>query len=345
MLTVYSPDHQLHDPQKELSDGELIDAVEKPARAEIVKTRLEEVGLGEIVPPDDFAIRDLMRAHHVDYLSFLRDFWSDWTAAGRDSEAFPFVWPVRGLRTDRVPDHIDGKLGHYSFDAGSPLTAGTWDAARNSAHVALTAAKTVCEGAVSAFGLCRPPGHHAASDYFGGYCFLNNAAIAAEYMIAKGCDAVTILDVDYHHGNGTQTIFEERSDVFFVSLHADPAEEFPYFLGYADETGRGAGEGYTANYPLAAGTDWPTYAEALDHAIGRIRDTGSDALVVSLGLDTFERDPISRFKLKSEDFLRLGAELDRLGQPTVFLLEGGYAVAELGVNCVNVLTGFEDAAG
>ena len=207
--------------------------------------------------------------------------------------------------------------------------------------MAVTAAEIVCGGATSAFGLCRPPGHHAARDAFGGYCFLNNAAIAAEHLLDKGCDAVSILDVDYHHGNGTQTIFEERADVLFLSIHADPADEFPYYLGYADETGKGAGEGYTVNYPLPSGTDWSAYEEALADAVARIIRFGSDVLVVSLGLDTFERDPISQFRLKSEDFLRLGAALERAGQPTVFLLEGGYAVDELGLNCCNVLKGFE----
>jgi len=344
MRTVYSPEHAKHDPQKEISDGALVDAVEKPSRAEIVKARVEEVGLGPVEAPRSFGDDTLQAVHGTGYLDFLRGFWQEWTTAGRAGEAFPFVWPVRGLRDDRPPRHIDGRLGFYSFDAGSPLTAGTFQAARASAHVALTASELVCAGETAAFGLCRPPGHHAARDYFGGYCFLNNAAIAAEHLLTKGCDRVAILDVDYHHGNGTQSIFEERSDVLFLSLHADPAEEYPYFLGHADEIGRGPGEGFTANYPLPAGTDWAAYSKALDHALGRLRQFGADALVISLGLDTFERDPISRFRLTSDDFTRMGAAIERAGLPTVFLLEGGYAVAELGINCANVLAGFENAA-
>lgn len=344
MRIVYSPEHTKHDPKKEISDGQLTDAVEVPSRAKTVLARIEETGLGPVEPPKTFPQDALLRVHSVDYLNFLKEFWTEWRAEGRDGEAFPFVWPGRGLRRDKVPAHIDGRLGHYAFDAGSPMTEGTWDAALASAHVALTAADIVCGGDTSAFGLCRPPGHHAGRDTFGGYCFLNNAAIAAEHMLDKGCHAVTILDIDYHHGNGTQAIFEERSDVFFVSLHADPVMEYPFFLGYADETGRGAGEGFTANYPLPFGTDWPKYREALSHALDRIDKAGSDVLIVSLGLDTFEHDPISRFKLTSGDFLSLGAELDRVGMPTVFIFEGGYAVEELGVNCVNVLTGFEREA-
>ncbi len=209
----------------------------------------------------------------------------------------------------------------------------------------MTAAELVCAGENTSFALCRPPGHHAARDQFGGYCFLNNAAIAAECLLDQGCDRVAILDVDYHNGNGTQSIFEERSEVFFVSLHADPADEYPYFLGYGDERGRGAGDGFNANYPLPLGTDWSAYAEALDHALARIRAFGPDVLVVSLGLDIFEHDPISKFRLTSGDFVALGTALATVGRPTLFVFEGGYSVAELGINCVNVLTGFEQAAG
>lgn len=344
MRTAYSPDHARHDPQRELADGALVDAVEKPVRAEIVRARIEEARLGPLEPPRRYGDDALLRVHGAGYLAFLKGFWADWRAAGRDGEALPFAWPVRGLRDDVEPRHIDGRLGFYSFDAGSPLTVGAWQAARASAEVALTAAEWVSEGETSSFALCRPPGHHAARNMFGGYCFLNNAAIAAEILLDRGCDRVAVLDVDYHHGNGTQSIFEERSDVLFVSLHADPADEFPYFLGHADERGRGAGEGFNANYPLPPGTDWSAYAEALDDALARIRAFAPDVLVVSLGLDTFERDPISTFRLTSSDFVTLGATLAKAGRPTVFVFEGGYSVAELGLNCVNVLTGFEQEA-
>ncbi|MBB4304642.1 acetoin utilization deacetylase AcuC-like enzyme [Rhodobium orientis] len=345
MRTVYSPDHARHDPQKELSDGALVDAVEKPARAEIVKARIEEVGLGSIEAPTAHDDALIARVHSADYLQFLEGFWADWRAAGRDAEAFPFVWPVPGLRRHKAPRHIDGRLGYYSFDAGSPLTEGTWDAARKGADTALSTVDIVSAGDRAAFALCRPPGHHAASDFYGGYCFLNNAAIAAEGFLAKGAERVAILDVDYHHGNGTQAIFEDRADVLFVSLHADPADEFPYFLGYADETGTGPGEGCNVNMPLAIGTDWPAYSDALAAALVRIRASGAEALVVSLGLDTFENDPISRFTLKSDDFRKMGRMLAGAGLPTAFIMEGGYAVAELGINCVNVLSDFEEAAG
>ncbi|MFQ5985665.1 MAG: histone deacetylase family protein, partial [Alphaproteobacteria bacterium] len=187
----------------------------------------------------------------------------------------------------------------------------------------------------------RPPGHHAAPDLYAGYCFLNNAAIAAQAVRDGGAERVAVLDVDYHHGNGTQMIFYDRADVLFVSLHGHPKQEYPYFLGYEDETGQGAGQGFNANYPMRWGTAWDAYAEALDSGLQRIGDFGPEVLVVSLGVDTFEKDPISHFKLKSEDYLELGRRIARLGLPTLFVMEGGYAVEEIGVNVVNVLTGFE----
>jgi acetoin utilization deacetylase AcuC-like enzyme len=177
----------------------------------------------------------------------------------------------------------------------------------------------------------------------GGYCFLNNAAVAAQALRMQGCRRVAALDVDYHHGNGTQSLFYERADVLFVSLHGDPRTEYPFYLGHADETGRGAGEGFNLNLPLPAGSAASTWFETLDVACARIARHGADALVVSLGLDTFAGDPISTFALQADDFSRLGERLSRLGMPTIFVLEGGYAAAELGENAVNVIEGFEQA--
>lgn len=343
MKTIFSPVQLAHDPKHEISDGMLKPAVEIPSRAEIVRARIMETGFGDILPPEEFGTEPIARVHAGDYIAFLESFWTRWTNAGRSGEAFPFVWPVRELRTKPVPDHIDGLLGRYSFDAGTPLGEETWFAARASADTALTAARLVAGGDRAVFALCRPPGHHAHADFYGGYCFLNNAAIAAQYLRDAGADRVAILDVDYHHGNGTQAIFYDRADVLFLSLHADPIEEFPYFLGHADETGEGAGEGFNANFPLALGTDWPVFSRALDAALERVAEFSPDTLVVSLGLDTYERDPISKFRLKSEEFLKLGARLEKAGLPTVFVMEGGYAVDALGINCVNVLSGFEGA--
>jgi acetoin utilization deacetylase AcuC-like enzyme len=169
---------------------------------------------------------------------------------------------------------------------------------------------------------------------------LNNAALAAQHLRNAGIQKVAVLDVDYHHGNGTQAIFYDRPDVYFASIHGDPRTEYPFYLGHADETGSGAGLGANLNLPLPRGTDYATWAQALETALAGIAQFGADALVVSLGMDTFEGDPISGFKLTTQDYLRLGERLARAGLPTVFVFEGGYAVDAVGVNAVNVLQGF-----
>ena len=217
-------------------------------------------------------------------------------------------------------------------------------AQRAGAACAVTAARAVLSGEGSALALTRPPGHHAGPDFFGGYCFLNNAALAAQTLRDGGAARVAVLDVDYHHGNGTQTIFYARDDVLTVSLHGDPMTEYPFFLGHADERGEGAGLGWNLNLPLPRGTSAATWFDTLDHAAQAVERCQPDALVVALGVDTFEGDPISGFHLRSADYLRLGERLARLGLPTVFTMEGGYAVAEVGVHVVNVLQGFEARA-
>ncbi|MEZ5841682.1 MAG: histone deacetylase family protein [Hyphomicrobiales bacterium] len=339
MKTVYSPGHFGHEPRFELSDGKFVPAVEIPARAEIVLKAVAEARLGEIVAPGPADRTVLARVHDPDYLDFLEGFWAEWKAKGRDWDALPLAWAVPGLRRVK-PRDIDGRLSYYSFDAGTPLTGGTFEAALSSASVAATGAAIVSAGAASAFALCRPPGHHAAGDFYGGYCFINNAAVAAETLLAGGAKRVAILDVDYHHGNGTQAIFYRRADVFFASLHADPRDEYPFFLGHADETGEAAGEGANANYPLALGTDLPAYLVALDDALARMAAFRPDAVVVSLGMDTYEHDPISKFRLRTEDYPVIGARIAALGRPTLFVMEGGYAVDALGNNVVAVLSGF-----
>jgi acetoin utilization deacetylase AcuC-like enzyme len=341
MLTIYSDRHHRHHGSAELHDGTLQPCFEMPRRAEIILARVREVGLGEVTEPRAFGLDPVQRVHDPGFVDFLAGAWQAWTALGRTNDALPLVWPVPSVRHDRIPAHIDGRLGFYSFDAGAPITAGTWDAVQAGADVALTGAQAIVDGVSSAFALCRPPGHHAAAAAMGGYCYLNNAAIAAQYLRDHGSARVAILDVDYHHGNGTQQIFEARPDVLFLSIHADPLVEYPYFLGYADERGAGAGVGATRNYPRPFGTAWADYAAALDDACGVVTAFAPDAVVVSLGVDTYEHDPISEFRLKRDDFPRLGRRLAGLGRPTLFVMEGGYAVDDLGINAVGVLTGFE----
>ncbi|MGJ7511941.1 histone deacetylase family protein [Variovorax sp. GT1P44] len=348
MLTIYNTHHALHEGKLEMFRGELVPCFEIPARADYVLQALKERKLGPIESPDTFDDAVIARVHAPRYLDFLANAWSEWVAmdpanAGRD--ALPSYWPIRTFRSDVLPASFPARLGLFSYDAGTPLTSGTWRAARAGADCALTAATRVLNGARAAFALTRPPGHHAGTDFFGGYCFLNNAAIAAQGLRDAGVERVAVLDVDYHHGNGTQAIFYDRADVQFTSIHGDPHTEYPYYLGYADERGAGEGLGFNRNLPLARGTGFAAWRAALKDALQGIAEYKAGALVVSLGLDTFEGDPIAGFTLATPDFLRIGEDIASAGLPTVFVFEGGYAVAEVGANAVNVLDGFMQHAG
>lgn len=342
MLTIYSDDHRLHHGKAELNDGQLQPCVEFPARADNVLAAVKAAKLGEVVAPDDFGLDPVRRVHRPRFVEFLEEAWGLWTAEGRGGDALPLIWPVRGMRQIE-PDYIDGKLGFFSFDAGTPITAGTWTAITAGANIALTGAAKLLAGERNAFALARPPGHHAAADCYGGYCFFNNAAIAAQYLRDQRANRVAILDVDYHHGNGTQSIFYDRDDVLFVSIHADPQQEYPYFLGRADETGEAAGEGYNLNLPLPWHTGAGEWLAALDTGLQRISEFAPDYLVVSLGVDTFVDDPISEFRLEADDYLEVGTRIGGLNMPTLFVMEGGYAVSEIGQNVINVLRGAERA--
>jgi len=343
MQTFYTDDHRLHHGRCELIDGQLKPCFEMPQRAYHILDRVKERKLGEVLEPADFGRAPIERIHTKAYLEFFEGAWARWAAQGKDGDLLPFTWPARTLREILPSTNLHAQLGYYSFDGGAPITAGTWHACYRSAQVALSGWDEIRNGARTAFALCRPPGHHAAADLMGGYCFLNNAAIACQAALDQGATRIAVLDVDYHHGNGTQSIFYDRSDVLFCSIHGDPNFEFPYFLGYADETGAGEGEGFNLNLPLASGSPWAVYGAALETACKRISAYSPDVVVVSLGVDTFEQDPISQFKLKSEDYLRMGERIAALGCPTLFVMEGGYAVAEIGINAVNVLEGFEGA--
>ncbi|MGH6616114.1 histone deacetylase family protein [Sphingomonas sp.] len=342
MRTIYSPDQLLHDPLGEINRGALVPPYECPRRATGVIDAVRAAKCGPIDDAAAFPRAAILRIHPEHYVDFLTRAHGEWAAAGRAGDAIPLASPIRGFRSDRIPASLDGRLSYYSFDISTPITAGTWTAVRRTADVALTGAQMIADGHDRAvFSLCRPPGHHAGIDFFGGYCFINNAAIAAQYLRDAGAARVAILDIDYHHGNGTQQIFYDRADVLYVSIHADPATDFPYFLGYADERGQGAGEGFNHNLPLPQGIGWRAYSAALDAAIATVRTFGADALIVSLGLDGFERDSLSHFRLQAEDYVRIGAALGRIGLPTVLLFEGGYAIDDIGALVVNVLRGFE----
>jgi len=347
MLTLHNPLHRLHQGRQEMFRGRMIACHETVERLDHVLRELARRGLGPLRTPtlEDAALdAALARLHRPAYLQFIEHAWQEWVAldpANAMHDVLPSVWPTRGMRQDVVPDSFAARLGLYSFDAGTPLTAGSWPAARGGAACAIDAAREVAAGrAPCAFALSRPPGHHAGRDFYGGYCFLNNTALAAQALRDAGAPRVAIVDIDYHHGNGTQDLFYDRDDVYTVSIHGDPRTEYPFFIGHADETGQGCGAGFNLNLPLARGTDFATWRSALDAARAAVRAFGAQALVVALGVDTFEGDPIAGFRLRSADYLVVGRDLRSLALPTVFVFEGGYAVQEIGINAVNVLEGF-----
>ena len=244
MLIFHNPIHHLHAGRQEMFRGKLVPCHESPARLEFVLQALRQRGIGELRAPSPADMVLLGRVHSPRYLDFLQGAWREWIAldpANAELDVLPSVWPVRGFRHDVTPANFAARVGLYSFDSGSPLTAGTWDAALAGAACAIDAARAVggAGGPRAAMALTRPPGHHAGPDFFGGYCFLNNAALAAQALREAGAARVAVLDIDYHHGNGTQTIFYERGDVLTVSVHGDPLTEYPFFLGHADEARRG----------------------------------------------------------------------------------------------------------
>ena len=339
MLTVYSEDHQSHDGLLQTCGDTWVPSVECPARANNVAAAILERNLGDLIPPRDYGDDKLTLVHDTDYIEFLRHAWDEWIAAGETgSNAKPFAFVGSGMR-HADSSNIHSKLGRYSFDTDSPIVAGSWKAIRRSAEVALTGANLILEGENLAFSLCRPPGHHATNAFCGGYCYINNSALAAQSLIEAGRERIAVLDVDYHHGNGTQSIFYERNDVLTISMHADPALEYPYFLGFADEPGSGPGHGFNHNYPLPFGTDWEAYGQALDDAISHMQGFAPKVLVVALGLDTFAGDPTTQFKILSEDYFSMGQRIGAMNLPTLVVLEGGYAVDAIGENTANFLEG------
>ncbi|NQX94987.1 MAG: histone deacetylase family protein [Erythrobacter sp.] len=336
MLTFYSDNQSAHAPLRELNNGDWMDFAESPARLKSILAKVAETAL-----PRDHGMAPILAVHDAGYVDFLKNAHSEWLEQGREGDAIGYAFPVRGRRS-LAHDRIDARLGQYGFDAASPISAGTWQSAYWAAQSALSALDAIIAGETrQAFALCRPPGHHSGRDYFGGYCYLNNAAIAARAAEVAGLGPVAILDVDYHHGNGTQDIFYEDGGVFFASIHADPKNDYPYFWGHADETGEGQGEGATCNQPLPRGTTWEAYGPALDRALERISAFGAKTLIVSYGADTFESDPISEFKLTTPDMQRIGAKIATLHLPTLTVMEGGYRIDALGSNVEAYLAGLE----
>ena len=335
-IPVYFDKRQLaHEPLQELHNGGWAAYAEMSDRARNILSQIRDP-----LEVRDFGLEPLLAVHDAGYVEFLRTAHDEWRAAGREGDAIGYTWPVV-RRRQLALTRIDAKLGRYSFDAATPIAEGTWQGAYWSAQTALTALASILDGqSRHAFALCRPPGHHSGSDYLGGYCYLNNVAIAAEQARRSG-RRVAILDIDYHHGNGTQDIFYDDGEMLFVSIHADPATDYPFYWGHADEGGEGAGKGKNLNLPLPRGTTGVEYLAALETALDAIREHGAELIMLSFGADTFEEDPISQFKLRREDYPVIAGRIASLGMPVLVVMEGGYAVDALGRNVDAFLSGFE----
>lgn len=322
-----------HAPGQELHNGGYTAYAETPARFDAILS-----AIGPVEDPVDHGEGPIRAVHAADYLDFLKTAPARWAEAGRPGDVTGYVWPVVGRRPLRL-ERIDAQIGRYSFDASTPMTPDTWDAAWWSAQAALSALDAVLAGDRAAFAACRPPGHHAGADYMGGYCYLNTAAIVAQAARDAGIPRVAILDIDYHHGNGTQDIFWTRGDVFYASVHADPATDYPFYWGHADEAGESEGAGTTLNLPLPQGTGIDAFRAAQAQALDAIAAFGAELIVVSFGADTYEGDPISHFRLSTADYAVLAADIAARGWPAVVVMEGGYAVDALGANVAGFLGG------
>jgi acetoin utilization deacetylase AcuC-like enzyme len=349
MKIYYSESHRRHDPPFEVFDGgQRNPYMEGPARMDCILAALREEPWAEVLEPVDFGLGPIREIHTEGYLEFLATAWDQWRAAypenlhATDVALLPATFALR-RHEPHIPTTILGRAGYYMMDLSAVIVGSTYAAALSSANSALSAAHAVSTDEVpdpSAFALCRPPGHHAGPDYAAGYCFINNAAVAAHWLSSRG--KVAILDVDYHACNGTQDIFFKRADVLTISLHADPAAEYPYYSGYADETGTGAGLGFHRNVPLPAGIDDAAYLTALNSALEILDRFAPLHLVVSVGMDIYEKDPLGRFKITTDGIRAIGARIAALDLPTVIIMEGGYNTADLGRNTVSFLQPFAE---
>ena len=340
MKIFYSETHRKHEPPFEVFDGGLrVPYLENSDRMDKILNALQTVEWADIHEPTDFGLAPILAVHDKEYLDFLASAWTEWLATNpKDSSTLlPATFALR--RQPHKPKSLLGRAGYYIMDLSACIVEGTYSAALASANCALSAAQVVAEGGEqSAFGLCRPPGHHAGKDYAGGYCFINNAAVAAHLLSQKG--RVAVLDVDYHCGNGTQDIFYNRADVLTISIHADPDYEYPSYIGYADECGEGRGFGYHHNFPLPAGTDDDSYLETLEQALQKIREFKPAYLVLSAGMDIYADDPLGKIKVTTAGIGEIAKRIAELDLPTAIIMEGGYANEALGKNILAFLSPF-----
>lgn len=335
MRVTYAPNHHLHQPANEIFNGKKTIHQESSQRVDTILRAIKQshglVDTLQVVPENV-----LKAVHKVDYLEYLKSTQS----LEHDHQYYPSVFPPRSFA--QASSHQVGVRGWYCFDTYTPVHTQIYSVALESAAAAYSASVMVASGNESvAYALCRPPGHHAEPGQMGGYCYLNNAAIVAEYLSRKG--SVVVLDVDFHHGNGTQAIFYQRSDVLTISIHADPVSVFPYFSGNSNEIGAGKGKGFNHNIPLRIGVDEAEYQVALQQAVALIVRFQPSYLVIALGLDTFINDPIGGFRLTTPYYQTMASHLRKLQIPTVIVQEGGYNTKALGDNVSSFLRGFESS--
>jgi acetoin utilization deacetylase AcuC-like enzyme len=339
MLTWFHPEQLLHHPRSYLSRGQMREPQEVPERAARLVKAAHSLGF-EVREPADFGTAPIAAVHDMNYLRFLEEAHAQWKRMPEDwgDEVMSNVYV-------RDPNPLRGVLAQaarYLADGSCPVGANTWRSAYWSAQSALAAAATVNDGARASYALCRPPGHHARADAAGGFCYLNNAAIAAQSLRSR-FPRVAILDTDMHHGQGVQEIFYGRDDVLYISIHGDPTNFYPVVAGYEDERGDGAGEGYNVNLPMPHGASEDVFFERVDAALRVLRRFEPDALVLALGFDIYKDDPQSKVAVSTEGFGRLGAAIGALDLPSVIVQEGGYHLASLEDNARAFFGGFTQA--
>lgn len=335
MHIYYSSRHQQHDTDSVLKNEQPIVIEEVPRRVEIIRKAITKAEIGPILEPDDYGIAPILAVHDAGYINFLEHIYPASAAYyGQEKPVFPETFSSRQPR--RVPENLVWQVGYYAFGVGTPILRGTWHAAYWAAQCSVAAASAVKTGAPSAYALCRPPGHHAMSSQYGGFCYLNNAAVAAMALGGRGA----ILDIDYHHGNGTQEIFYTNPEVLYCSLHAHPDDDYPFFWGASEEQGEGPGLGANYNWPLPLGCSEAAYLAALDEVLNSIISFKSDWLVLSAGFDIGEGDPVGGFHITQQGFAEIGRRIARLGLPTVIVQEGGYLLDGLGDFAVALLREF-----
>ena len=350
MPIVWTDRHRLHVPNGEVWVGVRIPGTEVPERGEVIRDALEEAG-GRFIEVNDHGPGPVLRVHDVSFVEYLETAHARWLASGLPEDpgqdrVVPYVFPLpqlMGGRALRKPVSASALAGLFAMDTTSLIGPGTYEAARAAVDVALTAADCVLDGERAAYAACRPPGHHAGTGFYGGSCYLNNAAIAAQWLRDHGVGVVAILDLDAHHGNGTQEIFYGRRDVFYGSIHVDPGHGwFPHFVGFASETGDRAGARFNSNVPLPPGCGPGPWLKALETIIGGAAAIRPEVLVVSLGVDGWSGDPESPLAIDMEAFHRAGELVGAMGIPAIFVQEGGYDLDQLGRLIVTVLAGFEE---